>query len=212
MFPGVSLVAQLVKNLPAVHHLWHHQSLGASRSGGGMLMTVNLLLSSIWWELLAAEKLRKVKVLVTQFCPDCLRPHEPQPTRLLCPWDSPGKHTGVGCHFLLQGIFPTEGSNLFLLHWEGDSLPLGQLGSLPSPGGLVKMQTWGDPPQSFWLLRPGVKPISCISDKFLGRCCSYWLGTMVWEPLLWIKHFKQDSDVTRFLCISFSDFVKSRFV
>ena len=32
-------------------------------------------------------------------------------TRLLCPWDFPGKSTGVGCHFLLQGIFPTQGSN-----------------------------------------------------------------------------------------------------
>ena len=31
------------------------------------------------------------------------------PTRLLCPWDSPGKNTGVGCHALLQGIFPTQG-------------------------------------------------------------------------------------------------------
>ena len=28
--------------------------------------------------------------------------HRRQPTRLLCPWDSPGKNTGVGCHFLLQ--------------------------------------------------------------------------------------------------------------
>ena len=31
-----------------------------------------------------------------------VRPHRRQPTRLLCPWDSPGKNTGVGCHFLLQ--------------------------------------------------------------------------------------------------------------
>ena len=31
-----------------------------------------------------------------------MRPHRQQPTRLLCPWDSPGKNTGVGCHFLLQ--------------------------------------------------------------------------------------------------------------
>ena len=37
-------------------------------------------------------------------------------TRLLCPRDFPGKNTGVGCHFLLQGIFPTQGSNLHLLH------------------------------------------------------------------------------------------------
>ena len=35
---------------------------------------------------------------------------------LLYPWDSPGKNTGVGGHALLQGIFPTEGSNLNLLH------------------------------------------------------------------------------------------------
>ena len=37
-----------------------------------------------------------------------------QATRLLCPWDSPGKNTGVGCHALLQGIFPTQESNLYL--------------------------------------------------------------------------------------------------
>ena len=34
-----------------------------------------------------------------------------EPTRLLCPWDPPGKNTGVGCHSLLQGIFPTQGWN-----------------------------------------------------------------------------------------------------
>src|SRR5574337_438858 len=33
---------------------------------------------------------------------DSVRPHRRQPTRLLCAWDSPGKNTGVGCHFLLQ--------------------------------------------------------------------------------------------------------------
>ena len=40
---------------------------------------------------------------------------------------SPGKNTGVGCHFLLQGIFPTQGSSLgllYLLRWQVDSLPL----------------------------------------------------------------------------------------
>ena len=47
--------------------------------------------------------------------------------RLLCPWDSLGKNTRVGCHFLLQGIFPTQGSNpsiLRLLCWQAGSLPL----------------------------------------------------------------------------------------
>ena len=45
-----------------------------------------------------------------------MRPCGLQPARLLCPWDSPGKNTGVGCHFPLQGIFPTQGSNPGLLH------------------------------------------------------------------------------------------------
>ena len=44
-----------------------------------------------------------------------LRPHRLQPTRLLCPWDSPGKNTGLGCHACLQGIFPIQGSNPGLL-------------------------------------------------------------------------------------------------
>ena len=47
------------------------------------------------------------------------------PTRLLCPWDFPGKNPGVGCHSLPQGIFLTQGSNLCLLHWYASSLPLG---------------------------------------------------------------------------------------
>ena len=37
-------------------------------------------------------------------------------TIILCPQDSPGRNTGVGCHALLQGIFPTQGSNLHLLN------------------------------------------------------------------------------------------------
>ena len=47
--------------------------------------------------------------------------------RLLCPWDSLGKNTGVGCHALLQGILPAQGWNLCLLrflHQQADSLPL----------------------------------------------------------------------------------------
>ena len=50
-----------------------------------------------------------------------------KPIRLLCPWGFPGKKTEGRHHFLLQGIFPTQGSNLHLLHWEADSLPLSQL-------------------------------------------------------------------------------------
>ena len=50
---------------------------------------------------------------------------------LHCPWDFPGKHIGAGCHFLLQGIFLTQGSYpclLCLLHWQVGSLPLAPYG------------------------------------------------------------------------------------
>ena len=49
--------------------------------------------------------------------------------RLLCPWNFPGKNTGMACHFPLQGIFLTQGQNQCLLHWQADSLPLHHRGS-----------------------------------------------------------------------------------
>ena len=60
--------------------------------------------------------------LVTKLCPTLLQPHQLQPARVLCSWDFPEKKTGVGCHFLLQGIFLTQGQNSCLLHWQVDSL------------------------------------------------------------------------------------------
>ena len=59
---------------------------------------------------------------------DSLLPHGLQPARLLCPWNFPGKNTGVGCHFLPQGIFLAQGLNPQLLHWQVGSLPLCHLG------------------------------------------------------------------------------------
>ena len=50
-----------------------------------------------------------------QSYPTLLRHYGLYPTRLLCPWDSPGNNTGVGCHVLLQGVFPTQGMNLSFL-------------------------------------------------------------------------------------------------
>ena len=65
-------MAQLVKNSPAMRETWD-RSLG--------------------WE----DPLKKGKLVVS----DSVRPHRRQPTRLPHPWDSPGKNTGVGCHFRL---------------------------------------------------------------------------------------------------------------
>ena len=68
-----------------------------------------------------------------------LCPHGLWPARLLCPWNFLGRNTGVGCHFLLQGIFPTQGLNpclLGLLHWQAYSLSLAPSGK---PLNIVKV-------------------------------------------------------------------------
>ena len=67
-----------------------------------------------------------LKVFACSATQSCLtlQSHGLQPAKLLWPWDSPGKNTGVGCHFLLQGIFLTQGLNLHVLPSQADSLPL----------------------------------------------------------------------------------------
>ena len=77
------------------------------------------------------------KVCMCSHAQSCLtlRSHGLMPTRLLSPWDSPGKSTGVGYHFLFQRIFPPQGSNaclLNLLYWQADSLSLEPPGK-PTP-------------------------------------------------------------------------------
>ena len=55
-------------------------------------------------------------VLSCSIMPKSLQPCGLKPSRVLCPQDFPGKNTGVGCHFPLQGIFLTQGLNPPLLH------------------------------------------------------------------------------------------------
>ena len=86
--------------------------------------------------------------------------------RLLYPRDSPGMNTEVGCHALLQGIFPTQGSNqclLCLLHWQTGSLPL------PPPG-----KPWCKDPQTRWL-KPR-KFISRSSGDKVASMIRFWRG------------------------------------
>ena len=72
-----------------------------------------------------------VCALITQSCPTVS-----DPSRLLCPWNSPGKNTQVGSHSLLQSIFPTQGLNpsfphcrqiLYHLRHQGSFLPRGRI-------------------------------------------------------------------------------------
>ena len=68
-------------------------------------------------------------------------------TRLFCPWNFLGKNSGLGCHFLLQGLFPTQRSNLHLLHWQMDSFPLAPPADTEDMGLNLTFQK-----PSFWLL------------------------------------------------------------
>ena len=63
-------------------------------------------------------------VLSLYSCPTLCDPMDWSPSGSLFPWDSPDMNTGVGYHALLQGIFPIQGSNPHLLHWQAGSLPL----------------------------------------------------------------------------------------
>ena len=59
---------------------------------------------------------KEIQCHITSVMSNSLRPHGPQPARLFCPWSSPLRITGVGWHVLLQGILPTQGLSLGLLH------------------------------------------------------------------------------------------------
>ena len=66
-------------------------------------------------------------IVCAQLCPTLCNLVDCSPPGSSVHGNFPGKNTGVGCHFQLQGIFPTQGLNLcllHLLHWQVDSLPL----------------------------------------------------------------------------------------
>ena len=70
----------------------------------------------------------RVLCQVASVVSDSLRPFGLQPTRLLCPWDSPGKITAAGCHVLLLGIFPNQSaSNILFLGLNGGYLEVSLL-------------------------------------------------------------------------------------
>ena len=98
--------------------VWHRSGEAGGRS---------LFCMKIDWEGVKTENVSHSVVC------DSLQPHGLQPVRILCPWDFPGKNTGVGCHFLPQAIFPTQWLNPQLLHWQADSLPLSHWGSTSPP-------------------------------------------------------------------------------
>ena len=108
-------------------------------------------------------------------------PHGLQPSRLLCLWDSPGKNTGVGCHSLLQGIFPIQGLNRGLLHcWK---IPY----HLGYPGSPASLGLWKNCLPRNWSLMPkSWEPADrCPQERRIRRLYS---GLMqVWKAGRWCK-------------------------
>ena len=100
-------------------------SIGSERVGHDLSTQQQLLLALVWYICYTLMN-QSVCVLSSSVVSNSLQPYGLQSTRLLCPLDFSGKNIGVGCHFLLQGIFPTQGLTglLCLLHWQTGSLPL----------------------------------------------------------------------------------------
>ena len=134
------------------------------------------------WCLLQAKSL--------QSCPT-LWPHGLQPTRLLCPGDSPGKNTSVGSFTLFQGIFPTQRSNLSfscLLHWQVGSLPLLPPGK-PSRDLVAASLLPAEEGKLLRLWRSGLDETLILSVSFLRTLASRKRSPgapHVTHPLLWV--------------------------
>ena len=136
MMNWASLVSQRLKRLPAMWETWV-RSLGREDSLEKELATHSSILDwripwteEPWWA--TVHRVAKSQTRLSDFtftflknyvhvcsvirlCPT-VQPHRVQPAMLLCPWNFPGKSTGAGCHFLLQGIFLTQGLNPGLPH------------------------------------------------------------------------------------------------
>ena len=115
---------------------------------------------------------------------DSVRPHRRQPTRLRHPWDSPGKNTGVGCHFLLQCMkVKSESEFVQSCPTLSDPMDCSLLG--PSVHGLFQARVLKWVAIAFsevlhrCLLLLGKKMENCI---FLNRCPSYTVYSYFFFP------------------------------
>ena len=117
----------------------------------------------------------------------CLWPHGLYTARLLCPWDSPGKNSGVGCHALLQGIFPTQGLNPYLFHfllWQAAFLPLAPPRKLISRIHRENQYVVSHSPVQTHTRRL-LSPIFSLTERPHCLALEYFLNS----PLQWLHYF-----------------------
>ena len=112
--------------------------------------------------------------------PDSLQPRRLQPARFLCLWNSSGKNTGVGCHFPLQGIFPTQGSNLGLPHCRQLLYHLSHFYA-PSFHKFHSNLVFGQ-----WIIQKCIFSILCVC---LCVCVLFWHFILLrWEKIFYIRY------------------------
>ena len=102
-----------------------------------------------------------VLCFVAELCPTLCDPMGCSPPGSSVHVDSPGKNTGVGCHVLLQGIFPTQGSNPGLMHCRLTLPPEPSEKSKNTGGGSLSLL------QGIFLTKNQIR-VSCIAGKFLA--------------------------------------------
>ena len=128
--------------------------------------------------------------------PNSVRPHRQQPTRLPCPWNSPGKNTRVGCHFLLQILY-----SVYMLISNSYIDP-----SLLLPA--------GNHESVFYICDSIILPLNLAASSSSPRCCilgcrcdhllslckhSSWVGR--WSQLRLMNHWRL---ITLQYCIGFA--------
>ena len=128
-------------------------------------------------QILKMQTLWPVLGLSRSVMSNSLQPQELQPIRLLCPWYSPRNSTGVGCHSLLQGIFPTQELNLCLLHCRWILYCLSHHRSPLWP------QSW---PAGSRTVQSGRDQWVCVITSLAGDAHQAWTGwtlhSWVWDP------------------------------
>ena len=112
---------------------------------------------------------------------DSLWPYRLWPTRLFHPWDFPGKSIGVGGHFLLQRIFPTQGSNTGLPHCRQTLYRLSHQGSLYITESLVNQLYFNK------------KKISCLCSVISMGKCKWPSWSLIIKHLVSIPFFPRKS-------------------
>ena len=150
-----------------------------------MFYHVSLTLPCLWFVKSESEKLlSRVGLFAT---PWTVAAHQDP----LCPWNSPGKNTGMGSHSLLQGIFLMEGSNpgllycrqiLYCLSHQGSPILCNVACQLPPFMRLSRQEYWSGfpclPPVD--LLDPEIEPVSLRSPALAG---GFFTTSIIWEAL-----------------------------